>query len=53
MKQVLKRPEWISVYFHENIKNKVHRDNCPSCGTAYTAMEAYVDLIHESEANES
>jgi len=50
LKQVLKRPEWISLFFHENIKNKVHRDSCPSCATAYTAMEAYIDLINESEA---
>ena len=50
MNQVLKRPEWLSLHFHENIKNKEHRDSCPSCGTAYTAMEVFIDLIHESEA---
>lgn len=50
MSQVLKSPEWLSFHFHPNILNKEHRDNCPSCGSAFAGMNLYVELIKESEA---
>jgi len=49
LKQVLNPPEWFSFHFHHEILQKEHRENCPSCGSAYAGMNLYVELIKESE----
>jgi len=49
MSQVLKTPEWYSFHFHHEIIKKEHRDNCPSCSSAFAGMNLYVELCKESE----
>jgi len=49
LNQVLKTPEWYSFHFHHEIIKKEHRDNCPSCSSAFAGMNLYVELCKESE----
>jgi len=49
LKQVLKAPEWYSFHFHPDIIKKEHRDECPSCSSAFAGMNLWVELVKDAE----